>query len=41
VALVHSVKPDGRVIYLNPSSRKQRWVIGPYRGRPIAYRVAG
>lgn len=40
VAIVHSVKPDGTVIYLNPSSRRQAWVIGPYRKRPIAFRVA-
>lgn len=40
VAIVHSVKPNGTVIYLNPSASKQRWVIGPYRKRPISYRVA-
>jgi hypothetical protein len=40
VALVHSVKRDGTVIYLNPSASKQRWVIGPYRQRPISYRIA-
>lgn len=40
VAIVHSVRPDGTVIYLNPSSRRQAWVVGPYRKRPIAYRVA-
>jgi hypothetical protein len=39
VAIVHSVV-NGRVIYLNPSARKQAWVIGPYRKRAIAYRVA-
>lgn len=39
-AIVHSVKADGTVIYLNPSARRQAWVIGPYRRRPIAYRVA-
>lgn len=41
VAIVHSVRPNGQVIYLNPSSRRQAWVIGPYGRRPIAYRVAG
>lgn len=41
VAIVHSVRPNGQVIYLNPSSRRQAWVIGPYARRPIAYRVAG
>jgi len=41
VAIVHSVRPDGTVIYLNPSSRRQAWVIGPYGRRPIAYRTAG
>lgn len=40
VAIVHSVKPNGEVIYLNPSARRQAWVIGPYRRKPIAYRVA-
>jgi hypothetical protein len=40
VAIVHSVRPDGTVIYLNPSSSRQAWTIGPYRGRPIAFRVA-
>lgn len=40
VAIVHSVTPSGQVIYLNPSSRRQAWVIGPYRRQPIAYRVA-
>jgi hypothetical protein len=41
VAIVHSVKPNGTVIYVNPSARRQAWVVGPYRGRPIAFRVAG
>lgn len=41
VAIVHKVLPNGTVIYLNPSSRRQAWVIGPYRKRPIAFRVAG
>jgi hypothetical protein len=40
VAIVHSVKPNGQVIYLNPSARRQAWVVGPYRGRPIAFRIA-
>lgn len=40
VAIVHSVRPNGEVIYLNPSSRRQAWQVGPYRKRPIAYRVA-
>jgi hypothetical protein len=40
VAIVHSVRPDGTVIYLNPSSSRQAWTIGPYRRRPIAFRVA-
>lgn len=40
VAIVHSVRPDGTVIYLNPSSRRQAWQIGPYRRKPIAYRAA-
>lgn len=39
-AIVHSIAPNGAVIFLNPSSRRQQWVIGPYRGRPIAYRIA-
>jgi len=41
VAIVESVRPDGTVIYLNPSSRRQAWQIGPYNRRPIAFRVAG
>lgn len=40
VAIVHHVKSNGTVIYLNPSSRRQAWVVGPYRARPIAFRVA-
>lgn len=40
VAIVHSVTPSGQVIYLNPSSRRQAWMIGPYRRQPIAFRVA-
>lgn len=40
VAIVDHVRPDGTVIYRNPSARRQAWVIGPYRKRPIAYRVA-
>lgn len=40
VAIVHSVMPNGTVIYLNPSSRRQAWTIGPYRRRPIAFRSA-
>lgn len=41
VAIVQSVRPDGTVIYLNPSSRRQTWQVGPYNRRPIAFRVAG
>jgi hypothetical protein len=41
VALVDHVQPDGTVIYLNPSSRRQAWQVGPYSRKPIAYRVAG
>ena len=41
VAIVHSVRPDGTVIYLNPSSRRQAWQVGPYHKHPIAFRVAG
>jgi hypothetical protein len=41
VAIVHSVEPDGTVIYLNPSSRRQAWQVGPYRTRPIGFRVPG
>lgn len=41
VAIVQEVHPDGTVIYLNPSSRRQAWHVGPYHKRPIAYRVAG
>lgn len=40
VAIVHSVLPNGTVLYLNPSSRRQAWVIGPYRRKPLGYRVA-
>jgi hypothetical protein len=40
VAIVQSVRADGTVIYLNPSSSRQAWTIGPYRRRPIAFRVA-
>ncbi len=40
VAIVHSVRSDGTVIYLNPSSRRQAWQIGPYGKTPLAYRVA-
>lgn len=31
---------NGQVIYANPSSRRQAWVVGPYRRQPIAFRVA-
>lgn len=41
VAIVHSIRPDGTVIYLNPSSRRQAWQVGPYNRWPIAFRVAG
>lgn len=41
VAIVHDVRPDGTVIYLNPSSQRQAWQVGPYGKRPIAYRIAG
>lgn len=41
VAIVHDVRPDGTVIYLNPSSRRQAWQVGPYHKHPIAFRVAG
>ena len=41
VAIVHSVRSDGTVIYLNPSSRRQAWQVGHYGKRPIAFRVAG
>lgn len=40
VAIVQDVRPDGTVIYLNPSSRRQAWQVGPYHKRPIAFRVA-
>ena len=40
VAIVDRVEPDGTVIYLNPSSRRQAWQVGPYHRRPIAYRIA-
>jgi hypothetical protein len=40
VNIVSGVMPNGTVIYLNPSSRRQAWTIGPYRRRPIAFRVA-
>ena len=40
VAIVHSVRSDGTVLYLNPSSRRQAWQVGPYHRRPIAFRVA-
>jgi surface antigen len=40
VNIVSGVRPDGTVIYLNPSSSRQAWTIGPYRRRPIAFRVA-
>ena len=41
VAIVHHVRPDGTVIYLNPSSRRQAWQVGPYSRKPIAFRMAG
>lgn len=41
VAIVQELRPDGTVIYLNPSSRRQAWHVGPYSKRPIAFRVAG
>jgi len=41
VAIVQEVRSDGTVIYLNPSSRRQAWQVGPYNRRPIAFRVAG
>jgi hypothetical protein len=41
VAIVDHVRPDGTVIYLNPSSARQAWQVGPYHKRPIAFRVAG
>ncbi len=40
-AIVDSVSPDGTMIYLNPSSRRQAWEVGPCNRRPIAFRVAG
>jgi hypothetical protein len=39
VAIVHSVEPDGTVIYLNPSNSRQAWQVGPYHKRAIGYRV--
>lgn len=41
VMIVDHVRPNGQVIYLNPSARRQAWVVGPYSRRPIAFRVAG
>lgn len=41
VAIVAGIRPDGTVIYLNPSSSRQAWHLGPYHKRPIAFRVAG
>lgn len=40
VAFVHHVEPDGTVHYLNPSSRRHAWQVGPYNRRPIAFRMA-
>ena len=40
-AIVDSVRPDGTVIYLNPSSRRQASEVGPDTRRPIAVRVSG
>jgi hypothetical protein len=40
VAIVDHVEPNGTVIYLNPSSRRQAWQVGPYRRKPLAFRVA-
>lgn len=40
VAIVDHVRPDGTVIYLNPSSRHQAWQVGPYNRKPIAFRIA-
>lgn len=41
VALVDHVDNNGTVHYLNPSSRRQAWHVGPYNRTPIAYRVPG
>lgn len=38
VAIVHSVRDDGTIMYLNPGRRG--WRVGPMNKRPIAFRVA-
>ena len=38
VAIVAGYGPNGERLYLNPSSRRQAWQIGPYGKHPIAFR---
>ena len=38
VAIVAGFGPNGERLYLNPSSRRQAWQIGPYHRQPIAFR---
>lgn len=37
-AIVAGFGPNGERLYLNPSSRRQAWQIGPYHRTPIAFR---
>lgn len=38
VAIVVGFGRNGERLYLNPSSRRQAWKIGPYHRQPIAFR---
>lgn len=38
VAIVAGYGPNGERLYLNPSSRRQAWQIGPYHRQPIGFR---
>lgn len=40
VAIVAGRDEYGRILYLNPSSRRQAWQVGPYHRQPIAFRSA-
>ena len=38
VAIVAGFDPNEERLYLNPSSKRQAWQIGPYHRQPIAFR---
>lgn len=39
VAIVYGYDSKGQRLYLNPSTRRQAWQVGPYHRRPIAFRT--